>query len=70
MGSEKKSESPMKNPAQWIFRTSVLIFGAVIALNMAVTYLRPILPWLIGGLGLAATTWVVIAVVRWRKSRW
>jgi len=70
MGSDKKSESPMVSPFTWVFRASALLLGAVIALNMAVAFLRPILPWIISGIALAATTWIVIAVWRWRQSRW
>jgi len=70
MGSDKKSESPMTNPFTWVFRASALLLGTVIALNMAVAFLRPILPWIISGIALAATTWIVIVVWRWRQSRW
>jgi hypothetical protein len=67
MSGEKK---PMVNPFAWIFHASALLLGAVIALNIAVTFLRPILPWLIDGFALAATAWITIAVIRWRRSRW
>lgn len=70
MGNEKKVESPVKNPIGWVFHASLLLLGAVIALNLAVAFLRPILPWLFGSLALAATTWVAAAVWRWRRSRW
>ncbi|WP_067803934.1 hypothetical protein [Actinomadura formosensis] len=67
MSGEKK---PAPNPFAWVFRASVLLLGAVIALNVAITLLRPILPWLIAGFALAATVWIAAAVVRWRRSRW
>jgi membrane protein YdbS with pleckstrin-like domain len=70
MSGEKKPESPLTNPVGWIFRASMLLLGAVIALNLAVAYVRPILPWLIGGVALAASVWIAVAVVRWRRSRW
>jgi hypothetical protein len=70
MSSEKKPENPVRNPFMWIFHASLLLLGTVIALNLAVEFLRPILPWLIGGITLAATTWIAVAVVRWRRSRW
>jgi hypothetical protein len=60
----------MKNPFAWVFRASLLLLGAVIALNLGVAFLRPILSWLIGGLLLAGLTWLVVAIVRWRRSRW
>jgi hypothetical protein len=70
MSGEKKPESPLRNPIEWIFHASILLFGAVIALNLTVEFLRPILPWLVGGIALLATTWITVAVLRWRRSRW
>jgi hypothetical protein len=70
MNGGKKPEYPVRNPFVWVFHASLLLLGAVIALNLAVTFLCPVLPWLIGGFALAATTWITIAVVRWRRSRW
>jgi hypothetical protein len=60
----------MKNPVVWLFHASMLILGTVIALNLGVAFLRPILPWLIGGALLAGMVWLAIAIVRWRRSRW
>jgi hypothetical protein len=68
--SDEKPGSPMKNPVGWVFHASLMLLGAAIALNLAVAFLCPVLPWLIGGAGLIATTWIVIAVIRWRRSRW
>ncbi len=65
-----KDKSPLRRPADWAFRVSMLILGAVIALNLAIALLRPILPWLIGTAALAAVAWIAVAVVRWRRSRW
>jgi hypothetical protein len=48
----------------------MLLLGAVIALNLAIAYLRPILPWVVGGILLVGITWLVVAIVRWRRSRW
>ncbi|HEU5156149.1 MAG TPA: hypothetical protein VFU43_04075 [Streptosporangiaceae bacterium] len=70
MSDEKKPSSPLTNPVGWIFHASLMLLGAVIALNLAVAFLCPILPWLIGGTGLIASIWIVIAIMRWRKSRW
>lgn len=70
MSGEKKSDSPVRNPMAWIFHTSLLLLGAVIALNLAISFLHPILPWLVGGIALAATAWITVAIVRWRRSRW
>jgi hypothetical protein len=70
VSGDKKSESPMSNPFAWMFRASILLLGTVIALNLAVAWLCPILPWLLGGFALVAIGWTVIAVWRWRRSRW
>lgn len=63
-------KSPTRRPVDWVFRASLLLLGAVIALNLAIALLCPILPWLIGGLAVAALTWIVVAIVRWRRSKW
>lgn len=63
-------KSPLRRPLDWVFHASLLVLGAVIALNLALAFLRPILPWLIGGVAVAALIWVVVAVVHWRRSRW
>ncbi|MGH3904689.1 MAG: hypothetical protein ACRDTE_10935 [Pseudonocardiaceae bacterium] len=65
-----KDKSPLRRPADWVFRVSMLLLGAVIALNLAIALLRPILPWLIGTTAMAALAWVAVAIVRWRRSRW
>ncbi|REE94734.1 hypothetical protein [Thermomonospora umbrina] len=65
-----ESEGPWQHPFQTAFRASLLLLGTVIALNLTVACLRPLLPWLIGMLVLAAVIWVVVAVVRLRRSQW
>lgn len=67
---DKKSDSPLRSPIEWVFHASLLLLGAVIALNLTVSFLKPILPWIIGGLGLAASAWLMTIIVRWRRSRW
>ena len=68
--SDEKPGSPFKNPVGWILHASLMLLGAAIALNLAVAFLCPILPWLIGGAGLVAAAWLTVAIVRWRRSRW
>ncbi|MFJ9781077.1 hypothetical protein ACIRSS_15920 [Amycolatopsis sp. NPDC101161] len=46
------------------------MLGASIALNLAVAFLRPVVPWLIAGLTVAFLVWCVVAFIRWRRSRW
>ena len=58
------------NPVERAFHLSLLALGTVVALNIAIGYLRPVLPWLTGGLVVGLVTWVVIALIRWRRSKW
>jgi hypothetical protein len=66
----KKPSLPFMNLYEWLFRASLLLFGSVIVLNLAIVFLVPILPWIVGVLALAAIVWLVIVIVRWRRSRW
>jgi hypothetical protein len=70
MSDEKKDKVPMKNPFEWVFRASVLLLGAAIALNLAVAFIRPILPWIIWSVALASAAWLGVTIWRWRRSRW
>jgi len=70
VGEEKKGPWPMRSPIEWVFRASALLLGAVIALNLAIAFLQPILPWVIGGMLVAFVGWLVVAIVRWRRSKW
>lgn len=63
-------KDPMRNPVEWVWRTSLLILGAVIALNLAICLIRPWLPWLGAAVLLAAAAWLTVFIVRWRRSRW
>lgn len=60
----------MKNPFEWFFHAALLLLGAVIALNVAIAYLRPILPWLAGAMVIGAATWLAVVIARWRRQRW
>lgn len=70
MGDDKKPGTPMSNPFAWVFRASMLLLGAVIALNLAITWLCAILPWLISGVAVLAVGWIVVAIVRWRRAKY
>lgn len=61
---------PSRDPFHWIWRASVFVFGSVVLLNLAVAYLEPIMPWLIGAAVIALVLWVAVTVIRWRRSRW
>ena len=68
--SEKKDRDPLGSPFEWLFHTSLLILGAVIALNVAIAYVRPIQGWIIAGIIIAAVTALVIATNRWNRRKW
>lgn len=65
-----KEDKPMRGPAEALFRAALFILGAVIALNIAIAYLRPILPWLFVGLVLGMGTWTVLTIRRRRRDHW
>jgi membrane protein YdbS with pleckstrin-like domain len=60
----------LKNPIAWLLRASLVLLGASIALNLAVAFLQPVVPWLAGGFLVAFLGWCVVAFIRWRRSRW
>ena len=61
---------PMRSPIRWFFDSAILILGAVIALRLALGYVQPILPMIIIATAVIAAVVVIIAIVRWRRSRW
>jgi len=63
-------KKPMTSPIRWLFNASLMVLGAVIALRMAVCYIQPIWPWIVGAVVSCGVIWVVIALMRWRRSRW
>lgn len=65
-----EGSSPFKHPLQWLFRSSLLVLGAMLALTYSVELLRGILPWLVGIGVVVALVWVVIVVIRWRRAQW
>lgn len=63
-------EKIVRSPFERLFHAALLILGAVIALNVAIAYLGPILPWIIGGALIVAAVWAVIIYRRWRNQQW
>lgn len=59
-----------RSPFRWLFDSMLLLLGAVIALNLAICYVQPILPAVVGIAAAVALLWVVAAVARWRRNRW
>ena len=68
--SEKKDRDPLGSPFEWLFHASLLIVGTVIALNVAVASVRPILGWIVGAVIIAAAAALAIAIIRWDRRRW
>lgn len=60
---------PGRDPFRSIWRASLMLFGSVVVLNLAVYYVRPLLPWLAGAGVLLVVTWVAVVLVRWWRSR-
>lgn len=50
----------------WAVRASLLLFVVALALSL----ITVLLPLLISGLILAVTIWTMIALIRWRRSRY
>ncbi|MFK4102899.1 hypothetical protein ACI2L1_22995 [Streptomyces sp. NPDC019531] len=69
-GGGQKSDLPVGNPIAWFLRICFMVLGAAIALNLAVAFLRPVLPWILCGVAVVAGVWIAVVVVRWRRSRW
>jgi hypothetical protein len=67
VGDDKR---PLSGPFERIFHASLLLLGAVITLNVTVAFLRPLLPWIGGGLVVVAICWGIVATIRWRRSKW
>lgn len=67
MGDDK---NPLRSPIEWVFRASLLLLGAVICLNLAVCFVRPLVPWIGGALVAVVIVWITVAVIRWRRSQW
>ena len=68
--SEKKDRDPLGNPFEWLFHASLLIIGTVIALNVAIASVRPILGWIVAAIIIAAVTALAIAATRWNRRKW
>lgn len=63
-------EKIVRSPFERLFHAALLVLGAVIAINVAIAYLGPILPWIIGGVVLTVAGWVVAVYIRWRRQQW
>jgi membrane protein YdbS with pleckstrin-like domain len=68
--NEKKDKDPVRNPIEWLWHAALLLLGAIIALNVALSLIRPILPWLAAVLVIAAAAWLIFIILRWHRNRW
>lgn len=66
--TEKKN--PARGPFEWLWHVSVLIFGSVILLSLAWSFIQPALPWIIGGAIVAGLAWIGILLWKWRRDTW
>lgn len=65
-----KFPAPFKSYVERLSRLFALFWGFIIAIGALATYFHPILPWIAGAVSLGVTAWVVIAIVRWQRSKW
>jgi len=61
-------EGEPRDPMRWLFRAAMLVLGAVVTLNIAIAFLDPILPWIIGGGLIGAAVYAVVVYRRWRDQ--
>lgn len=65
-----KFPAPMRGPLERAGRIILLFWGFIIAIGALATYFHPLLPWVAGAVSLGVVSWVMIAVIRWRRSKW
>lgn len=59
-----------KSPVVRFFHGCLMLLGGAIALELAFVVLEGVLPWVIGVGSAVGLVWAVVAVIRWRRSRW
>ena len=62
--------NPLKRGVWLVVRGYMLLMGIILSLLWAIDTLGPYLPWIGGFIALGTTIWIVVAIVRWRRSRW
>jgi hypothetical protein len=70
MSGDKHFLSLFKQPLGRATRIILLCWGVIIAVGSLATYFHSLMPWIAGAVSLGVAAWVVIAVVRWRRSKW
>ncbi|WP_436495537.1 hypothetical protein [Actinokineospora sp. HUAS TT18] len=61
---------PIGDSVQQLFRVCVLVLAGVLALKWAIEAVQEMLPWIIGAFAVVALGWIVVRLIRWRRSRW
>jgi hypothetical protein len=67
---KKLGSSPLRSHVERLSRVFALFWGFIILLGFAATYFHRVLPWIADAVSLGVVAWVVIAIVRWRRSKW
>ena len=60
----------MQNPIDWLFRSSLMVLGAAIALQLAVCILAGIWQWVLGIILTAAVALITFRVLAAKRRRW
>jgi hypothetical protein len=60
----------ISGPFERVFHASLLLLGAVVALNLALAFLRPLLPWIAGAFIVGSLAWITVVLIRWRRMNW
>ena len=63
-------DSNRRSPFTWLFQASLMLLGTAIALQLAICYLEPIWPYIAAAVGIGVLVWLLVAIARWRHSRW
>jgi uncharacterized membrane protein YdbT with pleckstrin-like domain len=55
---------------QRVLRLQLYLFGGVITLGFLAQFHEPLVLWIFGIAAVAFLVWLVVTIVRWRRSRW
>lgn len=70
MSDDKKSLPQLRGLVERPTRIILLFWAFIITLGAITRYLRPVLPWIAGTVAALFIIWMVVAIIRWRRSRW
>lgn len=66
--AEKKD--PVRGPFEWLWHISLLVFGSVILLSLAWSFIEPALHYILAAITVAGIGWIIILVLKFRRNRW